>query len=292
MGLLSALFGGGDKTTQQSTATTNTTNQFDNRNVLGNGATQVGAYGSLATNSNNRTTNSFDIRDSSSHLSNSNNTSSLSFLDDSSHFSNSNNTSNTTSSLSFSDASSRYANSGNTSNLSFSDDSRHNSGNTSSYSFTGTDGGAVNIARFNSQLLQAVGENQGDTVRLLAQMGADGISKQSAAATNLFTTGSAEAGKAWGHTVDKAGAVLEGLMNGQRIAGQQNASTWGSTLDAASSVVERMLGSAQATITGAQTVARDANAASQPSDSKNTDTLRYALFAGAALAAVMLFRKG
>ena len=75
---------------------------------------------------------------------------------------------------------------------------------------TGTD--AARIVELNAALLQAVGEDQGETVRLISRMGADSLATAGAAATNLFATSSAEASRAWGLTLDKAGEVLEGLF--------------------------------------------------------------------------------
>lgn len=130
------------------------------------------------------------------------------------------------------------------------------------HNYTGTDGGAVDIAKFNANLLQAVSENQGETVRALAQMGTKGITDQAQAATNLFATGSAEAGRAWGHTVDKS-----------------------------SELIDRLLTSASATVTGAQTVARDAISSFQPTENKQAGTMNYALLAAVAIAAIFILKK-
>ena len=202
MSFLSSLFGDDSRSSSTASTTSSTTNQADNRVVLGQAAAQIGAFGTYATNSNNRSATSFEVNDSRDYS------------------------------------------------------------NRSVSNWTGTDGGSVQIAGFNSQLLRSVSENQGDTVRLLAAMGADGISKQAAAATNLFATGSAEAGKAWGHTVDKS-----------------------------SELIDRLLTSASATVTGAQTVARDAISSFQPTENKQAGTMNYALLAAVAIVAIFILKK-
>ena len=131
------------------------------------------------------------------------------------------------------------------------------SSNRSVNNWTGTDGGAVQIAGFNSQLLQAVSANQGDTVRLLAAMGADGISKQAEAATNLFTAGSHDATAAWGHTVD-----------------------------ASASLIDKLLSTARGTIAGANGVASLAVSSFQPTANKQADAFKYAAIAAGVLIAM------
>jgi membrane-bound lytic murein transglycosylase len=81
---------------------------------------------------------------------------------------------------------------------------------------TGTD--AAQIIALNAGLLQAVNENQGDTVRLIARMGAESLATAGASATNLYETSSANATRAWGQTVDAASAILDKLMTTTRGA--------------------------------------------------------------------------
>ena len=235
-----------------------TTNQADNRVAVGNDGASIGAFGTYqrdsgnasalnsGNNSNNTNRTAFEVNDSSSR--------------DFSDRSNSNNTNRT--SFEVNDSSSRDSSDRRTFSDSRDLSSWSDSRDMSSYSFTGTDGGSVQIAKFNAGLLQAVGENQGDTVRALAQMGARGITDQAAAATNLFATGSAEATKAWGHTVDKS-----------------------------SELIDRLLTTAQGTITGAQTVARDAISSFQPTENKTAGTMQYAVLAAAGIAAIFILKK-
>ncbi len=281
---------------------TTTTSQADNRVAVGNDGANIGSFGTYkrnsdnssawnsgnTSNSNNTNQTSFDVYDSSSRdysdhsvkswsdardFSN-RSTNSTSFqVNDSSSRDNSDrrtftdsrdlsNRSTTSNSFQVNDSSSRDSSDRRTFTDSRDLSSWTDSRDMSSYSYTGTDGGSVQIAQFNAGLLQAVSENQGDTVRALAQMGARGITDQAAAATNLFATGSAEATKAWGHTVDKS-----------------------------SELIDRLLTTAQGTITGAQTVARDAISSYQPTENKTAGTMQYALIAAAGIAAIFILKK-
>lgn len=223
---------GAKKSTTSAPVTT--TSQADNRNVFGQDSAQVGAYGSFSresgndsgNNSGNTNRTSFDVIDSSTR----------------------------SSSVDNRDLSTRSSSVDNRSTV----DSR----NQSTVNYTGTDGGAVKIAQFNAALLEAVSSNQGDTVKTLAQMGARGITDQARAATDLFATSSTEAGKAWGHTIDKS-----------------------------SELIDRLLTTAQGTITGAQTVARDAISSYQPTENKTAGTMQYSLLAAAAIAALYIMKK-
>lgn len=209
MGLLSRLFGGSSKSSTSSadSSTKSTTQQFDNRVVLGNDALQVGAGAEYTRDSNNTTVTrnqtSFEVNDSSSR-----------------DYSNRSVTNNTT-----------------------------------------TDGGSVEIARFNSELLRSVSENQGDTVRLLASMGADGISKQAGAATDLFATAAENSTKSWTHTIDKS-----------------------------ADLIDRLLMTAQGTIAGANAVATKAVDSFTPTANKQADAFKWAAIAAGVLIAFKLFK--
>ena len=128
-------------------------------------------------------------------------------------------------------------------------------------SYVGTDGGAVQIAKFNADLLSSVSENQGDTVRLLAQMGADGISRQAGAATDLFATSSTAASAAWGHTIDKSAELIDSLLS-----------------------------TAQGTVAGANAVATKAVDSFTPTANKQADAFKYAAIAAGVLIAFKLFK--
>lgn len=206
---LGGIFGGrGNTKTNTSTAdssTKSTTNQYDNRVVLGNDAVQLGAGADYARDSNNTTINrtNFEVNDSSSR---------------------------------------DYS-------------------NRSVINNTGTDGGSVEIARFNSQLLQSVSENQGDTVRLLAAMGADGISRQAEAATDLFATAAENSSASWTHTIDKS-----------------------------ADLIDRLLKTAQGTIAGANAVATKAVDSFTPTANKQADAFKWAAIAAGVLIAFKLFK--
>lgn len=171
--------------TSTALSTTSITNQADNRVVLGNGASQIGAFGTA--NSNNSTT-------------------------------------------------------------------------TSVTNF-GTDGGSVQIAKFNAELLRSVADDQGETVRFLAQMGADGIGRQAESATRLNATSSATSAAAWGHTVDKSAELID-----------------------------KLLLTARGTIAGANDVAAQAVASFTPTANKQADAFKYAAIAAAALIAMKFLK--
>ncbi|MEO8805848.1 MAG: hypothetical protein ABI433_07190 [Burkholderiaceae bacterium] len=261
--LTGSIFGGsgsGNNKTNTSTAdssTKSTTNQYDNRVVLGNDAVQLGAGADYSRDSNNTTLNrtSFEVNDSSVHDLSTHNATSFLVNDSSSRdYSTSNDTSFLvndsrnqssviTDARNLSDASSRsYLNSGNT-------------------TINSTDGGAVDIARFNAQLLQSVSQNQGDTVRLLAAMGADGISRQAEAATNLFATAADNSAASWTHTVDKS-----------------------------ADLIDRLLMTAQGTIAGANAVATKAVDSFTPTANKQADAFKWAAIAAGVLIAFKLFK--
>ena len=127
--------------------------------------------------------------------------------------------------------------------------------------YTGTDGGAVQIAKFNADLLSSVSSNQGDTVRLLSQMGADGISKQAGAATDLFATSSTAASASWSHTIDKSGELIDKLLQ-----------------------------TAQGTVAGANAIASQAVSSFTPTENKNSDTFKYAAIAAGLFVAFKVFK--
>lgn len=91
-----------------------------------------------------------------------------------------------------------------------------NANNTTTTTYNAFDPGAIELAdhsaRLTAGLQQAIAESQGDTVTAIAKFGSNAITTQAQAATDLYATGSAEAGKAWGHTVDVAGELLDRLM--------------------------------------------------------------------------------
>lgn len=252
--------GSSSSTTSPST----TTSQQDNRVAVGNDGASVGAFGSYyrnqtsasAWNSGNTNTNEFRVDDSSVHdfstkIADSRDLSTR--IADSHDWSDSS-VRNTSSSIGVTDSRdlSTY----------FSDSSARDYSNRSVTNVTGTDGGSVQMAQWNAQLLGAVSEQQTDAVRLIAKMGADGVSRQAEAATSLFATGSAEASAAWGHTVDKS-------------------------YDA----IDKLLTSAQFTVAGAQTVARDAISSFQPTaNAEAAGSSRIALYAGLAVGGLVLLK--
>jgi hypothetical protein len=142
-------------------------------------------------------------------------------------------------SVSLSDSSSRYAYTDGSIRVQDSS-SRDNSSRTwldsssSSVNVTNTGIDAAEVIGLNVGLLQSMSKDQGDTVQFLAQAGFNSINTAAHAATDLFQTGSSEAGKAWGATLDKVGETLDKLMLTTR-------QTVGDTLQAANNVSSRAI---------------------------------------------------
>lgn len=293
-------------------APTSTTMQADNRVAIGNDGASVGSFGSYyrdqstasAWNSGNtssidtrvsdnsvRTFDDHSLQDFSQYFSDSSNRSTnvsdsssrtWSSADNSNRSVNVSDTSSRDNSTKLTDSSSRTWSSSTADNsnrsISVSDTSSrdssthladsssrsylYDSSNRSVTNITTTDPGLVEAAKFTSALQQAISENQGDAVKSIARFGSDAITRQSQAATDLFATGSAEAGKAWGHTID-----------------------------ASSELIDKLLTTAQGTITGAQSVARDAISSYQPSDSATAGNYRAAIIGAVAIVGAALISR-
>lgn len=93
---------------------------------------------------------------------------------------------------------------------------------------------AAQVVGINAALLQSISANQSETQRAIAKMGADGIAAQADAARSMFATASADAGKAWGLTLDKTSEALDKLLINTRA-------TVGDTLSTANTVAGRAI---------------------------------------------------
>ena len=212
--------------TDNESSTSSTSNQYDQRKVQGQGAVEVGTFGTFTSDSG----NTYD-------------SSRQSFTDNSDR--------------SFvADSSQRNI------STSVQDSSQRNRTTNSTSYYTGTDGGSVQIAKLNSELLGSVSQSQGDTVKTIGKFGFDSLTAASRAATDLYANSSTGAGAAFGHAVDKSSELIDKLMT-----------------------------TAQNTTLGAQTVARDAMKSYQPPAAQNASTMRYALIAAAAVAVLVVLKK-
>ena len=306
------LFSSNSKPTNSSTSTalstTSVTNQADNRVVLGNGAAQQGAFSSYlsTSDSSNHTNNetSFQVFDSSQR--NTAYTDARTTIDakrsdtnflvndssqrsESTAYTDARNLSNQTSLL-VNDSSQRNTSTAYTDARNLSDASSRNFANSNNVYNTGTDGGSVRIAEFNAQLLRAVSADQGETVKLLAQMGADGVSKQAGAATNLFATSSASSSAAWGHTIDRSAELVDKLMSTSRENAGTAAASWGHTVDKSAELIDKLLFTARGTVAGANAVASQAVASFTPTANKQADAMKYAMLAAVALIAMKFLK--
>lgn len=164
-----------------------------------------------------------------------------------------------------SDSSNRSTNvfSSDTSNRSTNNDFFSDSSNRSVTNITGTDAGVVDLARIQAGYGTDLARGQTDAVKAVAGFGASTIDRMGDSATRLFEQSASNSAQAWGHTVDVASETLS-----------------------------KMFDSSTATLKAAQGMASSAMSTYQPAENKSAEIMKYAMFAGVALAAVMFFRKG
>lgn len=160
------------------------------------------------------------------------------------------------------------ANSGNTS-ANWTDNSRSSTAYTDARSTTtnsyGTDPGVAHINDTNAALLATLGQQQGDAMSVIANLGTTGIKQMGESATSLF--GQAE---------------------------QNAAQVWSNTLDASNDALDRMFSAAAGITTASTTLAQSAMSTYQPADSKASDNqVKIALLGAAAIVlAAMISKKG
>lgn len=139
------------------------------------------------------------------------------------------------------------ANSGNTSSQLTRNTSTADSGNVSDTgnvfdsrstvtNYTGTDGGAVTIAGFNSQLLQALGDSNNATVRSLATLGAN-VGNSSA---DLAMASQANSMQLSSHMLDLTGELIDRLATGASVTTAAQTAMVKSTAGAASDSTKQM----------------------------------------------------
>jgi len=121
------------------------------------------------------------------------------------------------------------------------------------------------LAGQNTAALHALSDQQGDTMKVIAGLGATGIKTMGDSATKIFSQAESNSATAWGHTVDASEKALDRMFS------------------AASGVLSTSNGLAQAAI-----------AAYQPADNKASDnTVKVVGYlAAAAVVAFLLTRKG
>lgn len=252
-----------------SSASSSTTNQQDNRIIAGDGAFVVGPDGTYQSTID----NSIGVTSTNStSTSNSGNTT----ISDSGNWdwntsnsttSNDDNSLNVTTSTSNSTTDSGNWN-WNTSNTSTTTNSGGNwdwnTSNTTSTdshdTYTLSDSGALATAQAisatNAEFLGLAAETQSETLQFVAQMSADQLAATGDSMTEMFTYGA-----------------------------DQNRQAWESTLAASQGLIGQMLGQAAATTASAKEIANAAISSFMPTDNKNADTARYALYAGLAFLA-------
>lgn len=154
--------------------------------------------------------------------------------------------------------SSANSNSGNTVNA-------NRSSTTTNYTTNGTDPGVARIAELNDQLLATLGDQQGDAMKVIAGLGAQGIKTMGESATNLF--GQAE---------------------------QNSAQVWTNTLSASQDALDKMFTAAGNVLGAGTQLATGAMQTYQPADAKASDNqVKIALLGGlAVIVAALISRKG
>lgn len=122
----------------------------------------------------------------------------------------------------------------------------NNSGNFTSVSTNvsniGTDPGIERMTALNDQLLATLGDQQGDSMRVIAGLGAAGIQAMGQSATNLFSQSE-----------------------------QNSAQVWTHTLDASQEAMDKMFSAASGVLGAGTTLAQGAMSTYQPADSKASD---------------------
>jgi hypothetical protein len=114
------------------------------------------------------------------------------------------------------------------------------------------DSGSTQVAEYNAQLLQALGESQADSFRTLV-----------GGANSLYERG-----------------------------GQNNLKAWETTLDVSGQLFGKAIDLAAGAANNSRAVAEAAIGSFQPTDNKGADSLKWALMAGVAVLALAFFRKG
>lgn len=140
-----------------------------------------------------------------------------------------------------------------------------NSGNTTTSTTINNqavDPGLVAVQRLNTEFLRAAADGQSDTVRLLANMGAQTVRDSGGAATELFSLGFQNSARAWENTLDA----------GTRLMGQ-------------------MLTGAEKTTQAAQSVATTAIGAFQPGENKQSEAVKWIGLAAVGVVALLLLRR-
>jgi hypothetical protein len=138
-----------------------------------------------------------------------------------------------------------------------------NSTTTTNTTINASDPGAVQLGKFNAELLGAVAETNTDAVKAIAQLGADGIRQMGASVTDMY-------GK----------------------AGSNTASAWSHTVDASAGLIDRLLTAAEKNTAVAGAVAQSAIGSFQPAENKASDAaVKLGMVAAGGVALMFLMRK-
>lgn len=83
-------------------------------------------------------------------------------------------------------------------------------------SYTGTDGGAVQIAKFNAELMAEQVRAQTDGTKFLIGAGSDVLNKMGDSVTKIYQQSGANTAEAWSHTIDASATIMDRLTAGSK----------------------------------------------------------------------------
>jgi len=129
--------------------------------------------------------------------------------------------------------------------------------------YVGTDPGALQMVQLGQQLAGAVAESNSDAVKFMTAAGADMVNKMGESVTKLYGQAGSNNAESWGATVSAAERLFESTAATLK-------SSWADTMGASAAL-------AQGVVTAAQPVAKD-----------EQKTMQVAMWAAAAVAAVVL----
>lgn len=156
--------------------------------------------------------------------------------------------------------------------------------NDSSYSYVGTDPGALQFAQLGQQLAGAVAESNTDAVKFMINAGADMVGKMGGSVTTLYGQAGSNNAQSWGATVGAAERVFESTA-------AKMSSAWADTVGTSAALLGDIAGRAGRTSDQAQALAAAAIQASQPIAKDEQQTMRTAMWAAAAVAALVIVPK-
>jgi hypothetical protein len=148
----------------------------------------------------------------------------------------------------------------------------------------GTDPGALQFAALAAELNGAVAESNSDGVRFMVSAGADMVGRMGESATKIYGQAGSNNTESWAATVGAAERVFESTA-------AKMSSAWADTVGTSAALLGDIAGRAGRTSDQAQALAAAAIQASQPIAKDEQQTMRTAMWAAAAVAALVIVPK-